>query len=77
MTAENWPLIGAARTPGVFLATALSGYGTMAACAAGDLCARSIIGATLPDFAPSLSLARYDDAALIASLRDGHDCGVL
>jgi glycine/D-amino acid oxidase-like deaminating enzyme len=27
MTAENWPLIGASRTPGVFLATALSGYG--------------------------------------------------
>jgi len=53
----------AATTPGVFLATALSGYGTMGACAAGDLCARAVVGAPAPAFARSLSLARYEDQA--------------
>ena len=68
MTKENWPLLGAAKTPGVFLATALSGYGTMGACAAGDLCARAVVGAPVPAFARSLSLARYDDKVLMEQL---------
>ena len=68
MTKENWPLLGAAKTPGVFLATALSGYGTMGACAAGDLCARAVVAAPVPAFARSLSLARYDDKALMEQL---------
>ena len=77
MTAENWPLIGPARTPGVFIATALSGYGTMAACAAGDLCARAIMSAPAPDFVGPLSLARYDDAPLMAELLAMQSRGVL
>jgi len=68
MTQENWPLIGAAKTPGVFLATALSGYGTMGACATGDLCARAVVGAAAPTFARRLSLARYADKALMDEL---------
>src|SRR5205085_10108226 len=44
MTAENWPLIGAMRTPGAFVAGALSGYGTMSACAAGVRPPRSVVG---------------------------------
>jgi len=66
MTAENWPLIGPARTPGVFLNTALSGYGTMAACAAGEMCARWVVGAEPTALARQLSFARYDDEALMA-----------
>ncbi|QOZ29417.1 FAD-dependent oxidoreductase [Bradyrhizobium sp. CCBAU 51753] len=77
MTKENWPLIGAAKTPGVFLATALSGYGTMGACAAGDLCARAVVGAEAPAFARSLSLARYDDKALMAELEATASRGLL
>ena len=77
MTRENWPLIGPSRTPGVFLATALSGYGTMAACAAGDLCARSIAGAALPVFAKSLSIERYLDQALMLQLESGKSRGLL
>jgi D-arginine dehydrogenase len=77
MTAENWPLIGAMRTPGAFIAGALSGYGTMSACAAGDLLARSVVGAELPGFARSLSLARYDDRALMAELESAGSRGVL
>jgi D-arginine dehydrogenase len=77
MTAENWPLIGAMRTPGAYVAGALSGYGTMSACAAGDLLARSVVGAELPAFARSLSLARYEDRALMAELESTGSRGVL
>ncbi|MFB9261789.1 NAD(P)/FAD-dependent oxidoreductase [Bradyrhizobium erythrophlei] len=77
MTRENWPLIGAAATPGVFLAAALSGYGTMGACAAGDLCARAVVGAPVPSFARSLSLARYHDKALMDQLEATASRGLL
>jgi glycine/D-amino acid oxidase-like deaminating enzyme len=77
MTKENWPLIGAARTPGVFLTTALSGYGTMSACAAGDLCARAVVGAPSPAFANVLSLARYENKALMDELESAESRGLL
>ncbi|BBK34416.1 glycine/D-amino acid oxidase-like deaminating enzyme [Stella humosa] len=77
MTPENWPLVGPMRTAGAFMATALSGFGTMAACAAGDLCAKWITGAALPAHAHPLSLARYDDAALMAELTSLTSKGVL
>ncbi len=70
MTAENWPLIGPAKTPGIFLITALSGYGTMAACAAGDMCARWIAGAAPSALSKQLSLARYDDPDLMLGAAD-------
>lgn len=77
MTKENWPLVGAARTAGVFLTTALSGYGTMSACAAGDLCARAVVGAPVPPFAGVLSPARYEDKALMAELESAESRGLL
>ncbi|QPF84776.1 FAD-binding oxidoreductase [Bradyrhizobium genosp. L] len=77
MTKENWPLIGAAATPGVFLAAALSGYGTMGACATGDLCARAVAGTPVPEFARSLSLARYQDKALMDELEATASRGLL
>jgi glycine/D-amino acid oxidase-like deaminating enzyme len=77
MTAENWPLIGPTRTPGVFIAGALSGYGTMSACAAGDLLARSVAGAETPAFAKALSLARYDDQALMSAIESTESRGLL
>lgn len=67
MTPENLPLIGPAATEGVYLAAALSGFGTMAACATGSICAASITGDSLPSFAPMLSLSRYEDAATISA----------
>src|SRR5262249_46874251 len=49
MTEENWPLIGPAKTPGSFVAGALSGFGTMAACSAGSICADWVVeGNSLP-----------------------------
>jgi D-arginine dehydrogenase len=77
MTAENWPLIGPLRSPGAFVLGALSGFGTMAACAAGELCAQWIAGAALPGYAKKLSPARYGDAALMAALSVAASKGVL
>lgn len=77
MTEENWPLIGPTRIPGVFINAALSGYGTMGACAAGDICARSVVGAPLPAFAAPLSPARYNDPALLTDLRQERSKGLL
>ena len=77
MTAENWPLVGPSQTPGVFLAAALSGYGTMSACAAGDICARCIVGAPIPEFAKPLSLTRYGRKDLMAELQGTQSRGLL
>ncbi|MEO8714865.1 MAG: hypothetical protein ABI369_07620 [Acetobacteraceae bacterium] len=77
MTRENWPLIGPMRTHGAFVAGALSGFGTMAACATGALCGSWIDEAELPSYAQALSLGRYDDAARMAELTASTDKGVL
>ena len=45
MTKENWPLVGPAGPDGSFVVGALSGFGTMAACAAGYLAAALATGA--------------------------------
>ncbi len=76
MTEENWPIIGPAGPDGGFIIAALSGFGCMAACAAGKLCADWVNGVTLPDYAHDLSLARYDNADLLAALQAG-DKGLL
>jgi len=76
MTAENWPLIGPMRTPGAFIAGALSGFGTMAACSTGALCAAWIAGSALPAYAHALSPGRCADDALMAGLRAA-DRGIL
>jgi sarcosine oxidase, subunit beta len=60
-TVENRPLAGPMETEGAFVAGALSGFGVMAACGVGDLVARWVTGAELPEYAPAFSLERYDD----------------
>ena len=77
MTRENWPLIGPMATKGAYVAGALSGYGTMGACATGALVSAWVLGGTLPAFARSLSLARYDDKALMQDLLAATNTGVL
>ena len=77
MTRENWPLIGPMETPGAFVAGALSGFGTMAACATGSVCAAWILGQSLPAFARALSLGRYADPALMRSLLESESTGIL
>jgi glycine/D-amino acid oxidase-like deaminating enzyme len=69
MTEENWPLIGRMRTDGAFIAGALSGFGSMAACATGSLCAAWVAGKPVPEFAKVLDASRYEDAKLMTELR--------
>jgi len=69
MTEENWPLIGPLKTPGAYVIGALSGFGSMAACAAGSLCAKWITGEDLPSWAEDLSLSRLGDEPLMTELK--------
>ena len=60
-TPENRPLIGPLPIKGAYIIGALSGYGLMSACGAGDLLATHITGGPLPVYAPAFSLSRYQD----------------
>jgi len=77
MTEENWPLIGPMATDGAFMTAALSGFGSMSACAAGRLCAGWMVGAKLPDYATALSASRYGDEALMQELANATSKGLL
>jgi len=77
MTEENWPLIGPLDDSGAFVVGALSGFGSMASCAAGKLCAAYICGGPLPDYAADLSLARLTNAELLAELNASTNRGLL
>lgn len=70
MTEENWPLIGPAGPEGSHVISALSGFGTMAACAAGDILARRALGRDVPDYATKLGLERLGDEAMLSRLRE-------
>ena len=77
MTDENWPLIGPLDDSGAFIVGALSGFGSMASCAAGRLCAAHICGGPLPDYAADLSLARLNNVELLAELNASTNKGLL
>lgn len=77
LTDENWPLIGAMAVDGVFVVGAMSGFGTMAACAAGDLCARVMLAADVPSYAEALSPQRYHNDLLMNELRNLSLRGIL
>jgi glycine/D-amino acid oxidase-like deaminating enzyme len=62
-TTDNLPMIGPAGPTGSYVCGALSGYGIMAASAAGELAAGHATGATLPDYATAFHPGRYDDPA--------------
>jgi len=73
-TPENLPLIGPLQKEGLFTVSALSGYGTMAACSAGELCADLMMDGDLPDYTPYFLPTRYKDHALMAEIgRIGSD----
>ncbi len=67
-TQENRPLIGPLPVEGAYVIAALSGYGIMAAMAAGELLAAHVTGGYLPDYAPDFLLSRYDNPAYRAML---------
>jgi len=63
-TKENWPLIGSTGVDNVFIAGAFAGFGTMAACAAGELCALHMTNQNLPDYAPYFYPNRKENLAI-------------
>jgi len=77
MTDENWPLIGPMDNRGAFVVGALSGFGSMAACAAGRLCAAHICGTQLPGYAAALSLDRLANPELLGELKALANKGLL
>ena len=68
-TIENLPLIGPTSLAGLYVLGGLSGYGTMAAAAGGELAAMWIRGEQVPAYGHALAPARYRDHALMQSLR--------
>lgn len=67
-TEENWPLIGATDLDNVYVIGALAGFGTMTACAAGELCAKEILGQELPWYAPYFNPNRYTNPKIIKEM---------
>jgi glycine/D-amino acid oxidase-like deaminating enzyme len=66
--ADNLPLIGPCGADGAFVCGALSGYGVMAACAAGELAALHVVGGDLPGYAAAFSPQRFDDPVYVAGI---------
>jgi glycine/D-amino acid oxidase-like deaminating enzyme len=76
-TRENRLLAGPLPPAGAYVIGALSGYGIMSACAAGELLAAHISGGKLPAYAPAFSLARYDDTTYCQNLAEWDNSGQL
>ena len=68
--ADNRPVIGTLTVPGTFVCSAFSGYGIMAACAAGELVASHVLRRNLPDYAPAFEASRFDDTAYLERIAD-------
>jgi glycine/D-amino acid oxidase-like deaminating enzyme len=68
-TPENWPVIGPLEEhPGLYTVAALSGYGTMVACAAGELAAKWMMSEPLPAYARNFQRNRYADPGIRAEI---------
>jgi glycine/D-amino acid oxidase-like deaminating enzyme len=76
-TQENRPLIGPLPVEGAYLIGALSGFGLMTSCAAGELLAAHVTGSDLPAYAPAFSLDRYQDPAYQTVLQGWSSTGQL
>ncbi len=76
-TSENRPLIGPLPVKGAYIIGALSGFGIMAACAAGELLAAHVTGSELPAYAPWFLLKRYEDPEYQKLLADWDASGQL
>ncbi len=76
-TRENRPLVGPTDVEGVYVIGALSGYGIMSACGAGELLADHITRADLPSYAPAYQLSRYADGEYTKQLESWSESGQL
>ena len=71
------PLVGPLPLEGSFVCSAFSGFGIMGSCAGAELLAAHVTGASLPPWAGSFTLARYDDPAYRDLLDNWPDDGQL
>jgi len=76
-TRENRPLIGPLPVEGAWVIGALSGFGLMAALAAGELLAAHVTGCDPPAYAAAFSLERYQDPGYRARLEAWGSTGQL
>ena len=76
-TRENRPLVGPMGVEGAYMIGALSGYGIMSACGAGDLLAAHVTEAALPSYAASFQLSRYEDDEYTQQLDEWSESGQL
>jgi glycine/D-amino acid oxidase-like deaminating enzyme len=76
-TPENRMLCGPLPVEGAYLLGALSGFGLMAACGAGELLAAHVIGSKLPHYAPAFQLSRYDHPDYLEKFKDWSSSGQL
>lgn len=76
-TRENRPLIGPLPVKGAYVIGAVSGYGIMSACGAGELLAKHIVGQALPDYTSAFLLERYEDIAYLKHIDEWQDRGQL
>ncbi len=76
-TRENRPLIGPLPLEGAYIIGALSGYGLMASCAAGELLTAYIGQKALPPYAKAFSIERYSDPQYLRMMQDWEDLGQL
>ncbi|MFV1961734.1 MAG: FAD-dependent oxidoreductase, partial [Acidimicrobiia bacterium] len=76
-TRENRPLIGPCGPEGFHVVAGLSGFGVMVAAGAGDLLASHVTGRSLPNYAESFLLSRYDDSRYMAEIQALEDSGQL
>jgi glycine/D-amino acid oxidase-like deaminating enzyme len=76
-TSENRPLIGPTPVEGLYVSCGYSGFGVMASCAGGELIARHVTNAPLPDYAPAFLLSRYQNPEYISQIDRWGDGGQL
>jgi glycine/D-amino acid oxidase-like deaminating enzyme len=76
-TRENRPLVGPLDVQGAYVIGALSGYGIMSACGAGELLAAHVTGSDLPSYAPVFALSRYADSEYTKQLENWQESGQL
>ena len=76
-TAENRLLAGPTSVEGVYVIGAVSGYGIMSACGAGELLAAHVAGRPLPAYAKTFLLDRYQDPEYVRSLEHLGESGEL
>jgi glycine/D-amino acid oxidase-like deaminating enzyme len=76
-TKENRLLCGPLPVDGAYVLGALSGYGLMAACGAGELLGAHISGSNLPNYASAFMIERYENPAYLKMLQDEAPTGQL